>query len=447
MPVEPVVDRVVVAGSTRAKPPPAPAGAVESPRSLLASTLAETRRTAAALRGAGRGSILAAVSLGWGLSMGIRLAFPPLLPAIREALGLDLTTAGLLITLLWLAYAVGQLPGGILADRFGERNVLVASATLGLLTIGLVVTSVGLGPLLVGTVLFGLATGLYAPTRFTMVTDIYPDRGATAMGVISAAGNLGASLLPVGAGLVAATLGWRAGLGVWTPAFVITAVWLFRVVPRRTSERAGVGAPATTTRRVLGAVTRPAVRRGTLQMLFMEIVFLSFTGFYPTYLVAVKGLGTGTAATVYGIFFATGIVVQPVAGAVGDRFGPRYTMAAAAAFTVATLAALPAVNGVVPLALLTVLITAQMGFWPIAQTAVIEALPTAVQGSGFGVIRTAYLLVAAGGPVVVGRIADEGYFETAFLLLAGVAVIPFLLSFGWPSGPVAAVRSEPAGDP
>lgn len=378
--------------------------------------------------------------------MGIRLAFPPLLPSIRTALDLDLTIAGLLITLLWLAYAVGQLPGGVLADRFGERNVLVASATLGLATIAMVATAAGLGPLLVGTVLFGLATGLYAPTRFTIVTDIYLDRGAMAMGVISAAGNLGASLLPVGAGLVAAIFGWRFGFGIWIPLFVVTGVWLFRAVPVRTSQRVRTGDPRAAARRVLAAVSRPAVRRGTLQMLFMEVVFLSFTGFYPTYLVAVKGLGTGTASTIYGIFFATGIVVQPVAGAVGDRIGPRYTMAGAAAVTVVTLALLPAVTGGVPLALLTVLITAQMGFWPIAQTAVIEGLPTAVQGSGFGVIRTAYLLVAAGGPVVVGWIADAGYFDTVFLLLAGVAGIPLLLSFGWPAGPVGGSTAAATGE-
>jgi len=70
----------------------------------------------------GRGDILVAVAAGWFLSIGVRLAYPVLLPYLRESYGLDLTTAGLLLTALWLCYALGQLPGGLLADRFGGET-------------------------------------------------------------------------------------------------------------------------------------------------------------------------------------------------------------------------------------------------------------------------------------------------------------------------------------
>ena len=94
--------------------------------------LAPVGRTIDSLQGDGRGRILAAVASGWGLLVGARMAYPVLLPYIRDAYGLSLSVAGLLVTVLWLGSALGQLPGGILADRFNERHVMTA----GLLVVG-----------------------------------------------------------------------------------------------------------------------------------------------------------------------------------------------------------------------------------------------------------------------------------------------------------------------
>lgn len=68
---------------------------------------------------------------------------------------------------------------------------------------------------------------------------------------------------------------------------------------------------------------------------------------------------------------------------------------------------------------LTVLLGAQLGFWPVANSHVIDLLPDAVQGSGFGLIRTSYLVLAASAPAGIGVLADAGLFDEAFLLLAG----------------------------
>jgi len=45
----------------------------------------------------------------------------PLSPMIRSDFSLDYTFAGLVISAFNLAYGIGQLPGGWLADRFGPR--------------------------------------------------------------------------------------------------------------------------------------------------------------------------------------------------------------------------------------------------------------------------------------------------------------------------------------
>lgn len=58
------------------------------------------------------------VAFPWALLLWSRMALPVLLPFIQADFGLSLSIAGLLVTLLWLGSAIGQLPGGILADQY-----------------------------------------------------------------------------------------------------------------------------------------------------------------------------------------------------------------------------------------------------------------------------------------------------------------------------------------
>jgi fucose permease len=52
--------------------------------------------------------IFVVIALGWFFSVGIRYLFPTLLPELQSAFDLTLTTAGLLIPILWSAYAIGH---------------------------------------------------------------------------------------------------------------------------------------------------------------------------------------------------------------------------------------------------------------------------------------------------------------------------------------------------
>lgn len=68
-----------------------------------------------------------------------------------------------------------------------------------------------------------------------MLSDVYPDRSGTAIGVASAAGNVGTTSLPAIGGVVAAAVGRRLGFGLVVPLLLATAVGLWSVVPRRTA--------------------------------------------------------------------------------------------------------------------------------------------------------------------------------------------------------------------
>ena len=377
----------------------------------------------------GRGWVLILVAMGWVLSLGTRYVFPVLFPAIRADLDIGLSTLGVLYTLLWVAYAVGQFPGGIVADRFGDRNTLVVSTAVTAVT----VLGVGLAAnaflLAVGMVLFGLATALYGPVRFTVLSGIYDEYEGTAIGITQAAGQLGNALLPVGANAVAAYLTWQAGLLCVLPLFAVVTVGLWLVVPTRSAESSSAvdDLSTETLRYVLRHVTdrRPLALAGVLAITMF--VLQGMSGFYPTYLADVKGLSSGDAALLYGLFFSSAVVVQPVAGSLGDLLSKRRTLLVGLGPLSLGLSLLPFASGRYQLTAVTVLLGSIFFVTPVAIPMLMATLPADIEGTGLGLLRTGYFLFGATGTTVVGVLADRGSFDESFLVLTALLLVAVLL--------------------
>lgn len=386
------------------------------------------------LRSDGRGWILLFIAGGWFFSLGVRLTFPPLLPYIRAELGMSLTGAGLLITALWLAYALGQFPGGMFRDRIGDRNVLVVSTAVSAVTLLGIARASTVATLFAATMLFGFGTALFGTARFTVLADTYERRDGVAIGLTMAAGNAGNVVLPVCGALIATYAAWRVGFGLAAPFFLVFAVGLWWAIPGKAvgSTSAVDTLSVEALRRVFVGVARRPVLVMTGVVLLIHFTWQGFTGFYPTYLVERKGLAPNTAAGLYGLFFALGIVVQPLAGAGSDRFGARPVLLGAISMTVLTLGSLPFVDGLGPLIVFTALSSAVLGVVPVANAYLVAALPTDVQGSGLGLMRTVYITCGSAGPVIVGAVADGGYFDWAFPLLAAVSAGAILLCLSLP---------------
>ncbi|MDZ7850261.1 MAG: MFS transporter [Halodesulfurarchaeum sp.] len=379
-------------------------------------------RSVSALRGEGRGRILLAVAAGWGLLVGTRMSYPVLLPYIREAYGLSLSVAGLLVTIVWLGSALGQLPGGILADRFNERYVMTAGLVVVAVALSIVTLSGSVVVVFLGTGLVGLGLSLYPIARITVLTDIFPDAVGSALGVTMATGDTGQTVLPPLVGFLAAAVAWQVGLGVLVPVFLLLAALVWVVVPD--------GAPSEEdalsfdrARAVFVELRTRSMALVTVVLFFYILVWQSFTGFYPTYLVEIKGLSPSVAGTVFALFFGVGVVVKPISGDAYDRFGMRASLLAVLVGPVLGLAMLPFVEGVVALIALTALVSTMLGSGAITQSYLAEEIPAEIRGTGLGVVRTTAASMGAAGPVLFGLLADGGYFDEAYLVLAALMVL------------------------
>lgn len=371
----------------------------------------------------GRGKMLVAISCGWFLSIGTMAIYPVVLPELRAAFGLSLTTVGLLVTALWFVYGLGQLPAGYVTDWLGEGSIMALSTLLAGGAVVLVALSRSRLMLFGATASLGLSTSLYGIARFTAMDHIFPERVGIANGLVDAAADGGQTLLPVVAGVVTGAVTWQYGIAYTVPLFVLTAVTLRLAVPARTgSGTSTVDLNASTGRDVLSEMRRPALCYAGLVFLITTAVWMTFLSFYPTYLVEQKGLSSSVASALFGLFFGLGIVLKPVSGMLYDRIGIRSTFVAIVVLASVGIASLPFVEGVLPLVGSTICVSSLNGYNPPIVSHLTTVLPDRIAGTALGVVRTVTITISALGLVVFGSIADRGLFDEGFLLLAVLLV-------------------------
>lgn len=382
----------------------------------------------------GKGWILLAIAAGWFLSLGLRYVYPSMIPFFRAHFGFDLTVAGLLLSTLWVAYALGQVPGGILGDRFGEGNVLVLSTGLASGAVALVAVSTNLWMLFLSTIAFGFATALFGPTRFTVFTDIYPERAGTAIGLTYTAGSIGNTVLPAAAAAIAAYWTWRFGFIWLVPVFVAVTIAIWLAVPSRTStvdhavDELSVG----TVRRIVSRLTVGGIPLVVAIHVLLGFVSQGFLGFYPTYLVEIKGFSPQLAAVLFGLYFAFGAVVQPVAGLSRDRFGSRITLLIICLAYLLGLLSLYFAQVFLHLVVLTFFLSYRNATGVITNTFIADTLADEIKGTGLGILRTTWILIGATSPVFVGYLGDLGMLQTVILLLAGIVGVASILTLFMP---------------
>jgi predicted MFS family arabinose efflux permease len=393
------------------------------------------------LRGDGRGWALLAIAVGWLFILGGRFLVPAVLPQVKATFDLGNADAGIAITVLWATYALMQSPAGLLVDRLGERRLLAGSLLLsagGAAALGL---APGFGVFVLASAVLGLVTGLYGPARGTAISRTFPTNDGAALGAALAAGSVGSAVLPFLAGALVGGLGWRVVVGGMLVPYLAAGAFAWWAVPGREGGASPEPAPPA---ELLGDVGRAIRNRAVLiavgAVTLMLFAFQGLSAFLPTYLVEAKGFEQSTAAGLFALLFVGGAVAQAVAGTLADALGERVVLAASAAVGAVTVAAVPFVDGVLPMAVVVTLVGSRLAIAPVSNAYVIAVLPEEVTGTAWGVVRTAFFLLGAGGSTVVGTLAEVGLFDESFLLLAGLTGLAAVLFAFVPSREDARAR-------
>ena len=201
-------------------------------------------------------TVLAPFAAGYFLSYAYRAVNALVAPDLVRDVGLDASTLGVLTAAYLVAFALFQLPLGVLLDRFGPRRV--QAVLLGVAAAGSVVFSFGADALWLtfGRALIGLgfAGGLMA--GFKAVVLWFPrQRHALANSLIMSFGGLGLIAATVPAELAVQAVGWRGLFLVSAGITVLVAAVIFLVVPEYPRRPAAAG-PARRRSGGLGRIVR-----------------------------------------------------------------------------------------------------------------------------------------------------------------------------------------------
>lgn len=107
-----------------------------------------------------------------------------LFPLLFAAMGMELTTIGMLAAIYPGTWGVGQLVTGALSDRIGRKWLIVCGMWTQAVGIAVVTVSVTFEGFAAGAVLLGIGTAMVYPTLLAVIGDVaHPDWRATSVGV------------------------------------------------------------------------------------------------------------------------------------------------------------------------------------------------------------------------------------------------------------------------
>jgi len=139
-----------------------------------------------------------------------RVAISMAAPAMREEFGFGPGALGLIFAAFSLGYALFQIPGGWMADRFGPRRVLSGIVIYWSIFTIATAAAWSAGSLLVIRFLFGSGEAGAFPAATRAISRWFPSsERAFAQGVTHAGARFGAVITPPIAALMIVRWGWR----------------------------------------------------------------------------------------------------------------------------------------------------------------------------------------------------------------------------------------------
>ena len=378
-------------------------------------------------------------------------------PAMEREFGLSKTAIGVVFSVFLWAYAIGQIPGGWLADRFGPRLVLLIIVPFWSLMTAMTAVAAGLTSLIGIRFVFGLAESGAFPTATRAMQLWFPkaERGIV-HGVTHSFSRFAVAIVPFLAVSIMVTLGWRwifylfgaAGL-LWSAAFYL----LYQNLPEkharvnqeelariRGRDADGEIKPitlhqqlATPWKTIFRSANMWYIAAGYCCFYYGTYFFMTW---FPTYLVDYRHLSLKTVGVWASLPLLAGMVGDIVGGTLTDKVYRRTGKLKFARRIVAAPAMLASGVCLIPAATAhsawtaILCLTASLFFLELVISPA-WAVPMDVggeySGTVCGVMNMAGSLAASLSPIIFGALVQRGFWILPFFISAGVLLTGALI--------------------
>lgn len=348
-----------------------------------------------------------------------------LLPLLAQTFGLSLAQVGMIRAAHRAAMATFQIPAGLVAERFGERNLLACgTAIAGAAFVGLGYAS-GFWMILTALFFAGVGSAVQHPLCSTIISNAYPGAGRrAALGTYNLFGDVGkfafGGLLSF---LLLTGVSWQGPVVVYGITGMVIAVATFFWIAGR--ETASSAAPVRDTgKRKAGWGIRN--RRGFLALCLIELVDSSTrVGFLTliAFLMIEKGLPTGWAALSVPLILVGGMAGKLACALLAERVGIVRTIVITEIATAAGIlltVAVPAYAAILLLPLLGVVLqgTSSVLYATTGDLVEPDRLPRA-----FGLIYTLGSVCGIAAPLGYGLFGDHFGVASAIAVMGLVILL------------------------
>jgi sugar phosphate permease len=369
---------------------------------------------------------------------------------IKTEFGLSNTQLGLIFSAFAYPYAIFQIIGGWVGDRFGPRRTLFACGLIWALATILTGFAGGIVSLILCRVMLGFGEGATFPTATRAMQYWTPaGRRGFAQGLTHSFARFGNAVTPPLVAWLMVLYSWRVAfiiIGFISLIWVFIWFWYFRDDPK---EHAAITEAELAMLPVRGATaTRPVIPWRSLvpRILPVTIVYFCygwtlwlFLSWIPLFFINSYKLDIKQSAIFsLGVFLA-GVIGDTLGGVVSDWLFHKTGNVRFARLSVILVGFVGAFVSLVPMLyihdLSTIALCLSSGFF-FAELIIgpIWSIPMDIapkySGTGSGIMNTGSAVAAIISPVVAGVLIDRtGYWELPFIVTMGLLAVGAALSF------------------
>lgn len=356
------------------------------------------------------------------LSMMMVVVIVPAFPKIVAALGITEQSVGLLITAYTIPSFLLAPFGGIMADRFGRKRVLVPAILLFGIAGGTCAFVNDFNTILILRIFQGIGGAPLTGITFAIIGDIFDGQKRTeAMGLNMTVNYVGYIIYPLVGGALAG-LAWNynfLSFFIAIPLGIITLFYLDCPEPKRQG----------TLKRYIGDSLH-YLRSLKVLWLFLatSIAYILLYGAYLTYFSLLLGGRFQASPFVIGIFVAILGLITSIfssqSGYLGKKFSPVSIIIAASTIYAVALLLIPVMPNIWFLLLPTIIFGIAHGINIPSQNVIAASVTPPENRAGFmtiqGTMRTLGMTI---GPPIMSLAYIFTNLDTIFILAAAIALI------------------------
>lgn len=265
-----------------------------------------------------------------------RMVMAVTIPFIATEFGLKPFEMGGVMSAFFLGYAACQIPGGILADKFGARKVLSVAVLWWSAFTAITGMATSLTTMLVYRVIFGIGEGI-APAATWKATANWTPMSQRAMGtaLMMAATVLAPAVTPWFIASLIGVYGWRSVYYLLFIPGALLVLWMWYYLPDNPADKKGItkeelaeleekpselGTANTSAKMTYWQIiSEQAVWKSFLILFFSNMTTYGFVVWLPSYLKLARKLTLTELGWAASIPFVAGAIGFLIAGWLGDN--------------------------------------------------------------------------------------------------------------------------------